>query len=127
MVVIQLHEIKGMPHILFFFFCLYEDFKVVCYQDDRKIAVRDLVAGFSAKFEWYSELDSIILRLKKHCPNIQDLLNYKNPCQQQKIENYDMHRVQSLIKKQNIQNAKPCGNRYPLDSSQSIPTKSKFF
>ena len=114
---IQLHEIKGMPPVLLFSIIIYEDFKVVCYQEDRKITVRDIGAGFSAKLEWYSQLDNIILRLRKHCPNIHDVMKSYG-CKLQEllstaeIDDDDMHRVQFLVEQLNIQNAKPCGNRY---------------
>ena len=113
----KLHEIKGMPPVLLFSIIIYEDFKVACYQEDRKITVQDIVAGFSAKLERYSQLDNIILRLRKYSPNIHDVMKSYG-CKLQEllstveIDDNDMHRVQFLLEQLNIQNAKPCGNRY---------------
>ena len=114
---IQLHEIKGMSPVLFFSIIIYEDFNLVCYQEDRKITARGIVAGFSAKLERYLQLDNIILRMRKHCPNIHDVMK-SYCCKLQEllstveIDDDDMHRVQFLVEQMNIQNAKPCGNRY---------------
>ena len=78
--------------------------------------MRDLVAGFATKLERYSELDNIIFRLKKHFPNIHDVLKCYG-CKLQEllstteIDDDNMHRVQFLVEELDIQNAKPCGDR----------------
>ena len=114
---LQLHEIIGIPPNLIFSIVIYHDFKDVCFHSGSKIAVRDIVGGFSAKLEKYSELVNIISRLKNHNPNINNVMNSYS-CRLQEfasttIDNdKDIHRIQFLAEQLKSQIPNSCGNRY---------------
>ena len=54
----------GIPPVLVFSIILYSDYRVECYKYGYRIPIRDLLGGYSAKLEKYSQVQSIIDRVR---------------------------------------------------------------
>lgn len=63
---IQLIEMSGIPPVHIFSVIIYDDFRVECYKSGYCAPIRDLVGGFSAKLEKFSQLHSILDRVRTY-------------------------------------------------------------
>ena len=61
--VIKIVNFAGKPPEVEYSVFLYNDFQVDAYRRKMKIAIRDIIDGFSNRVSKYSQIDAIIARL----------------------------------------------------------------